>query len=180
GMKRILSIAVMTGLLITAVSQQAVAEPTGGWTEKTVAEREFTHKGQPRRYSLLHVRGHPREGSEEMYDIDITVSDTVTRTVPVRTFGFFDQEFEVSALEVPPSTTKIRVRVAGRYDASQPGLCITETAEGCALKIPTDPNWFNSPDSSQASLVITVTAMKDDAELVNETIELPYLGQLTG
>jgi hypothetical protein len=177
-MSKLLRLGLTIVLFSLSFGYEAAAEPTGGWSERTIFEKEFTHVTERHR-PILSVRGGPRDHTGEMYDIEITISDTVTRKVSIRTFGIFTEEVEADVVDLPPSTNTVRLRVFSRYDASRPSVCVADTPAGCVLRVPTDPNWVSEPDAEKAAFVVSVVALRDQRVVFERSVEIPYVGQLT-
>lgn len=150
------------------------------WKEITLIDHVVERKIDEQRFPLVRVKGRPRSTDPSMYDVTVGVGQG-QQTFGILTFGLAKHTIEQELVNVPAIATKIRLQVTGRYDESQYRCALDDGAETCYAGVPlSDLGWLTGSDGSRAELVVTVSAEKDGAVLVERSQTVPYAGQVLG
>ncbi len=150
------------------------------WKEITLIDQVVERKIDEQRLPLAGVKGRPRSSDPAMYDVTIGVGQE-KHSFGILTYGLVRRDFELNLVNVPAIATKIRLQVTGRYDSSQYRCALDDGAETCYAGVPMrDLTWLTGGDGSRAELVVTISAEKDGAVLVQRSQTIPYAGQVLG
>lgn len=152
------------------------------WQEKTLHEIDYTRKLEEQRIELLSLRGEPRASDPSMYDLEIRVSRQFPTKLGILTFGLVQERIDFELVHIPESTTTLAVRVTARYDSAQT-KCVADQGDGseCAAYTPvSDPQAFASQDGMGSHLAIEILATRNANVLVEQTVLIPFAGQIGG
>ena len=151
------------------------------WRSQTLSEYNYHRESDEVRIPVLGVKAAPREKDTAMYDVQIRLSDRQPTKVGVLTFGLVTQKVEAELLNIPASTTDVRVTVSSRYDSDQYTCGVDNGEDACHAGTPlSDLDWLTSGKGSRAELVITLRAERNGDVLQERSLTVPYAGQPTG
>ncbi len=169
--------------LSTTTKKQGLADVSfrmSSWKEITLVDHVVERKIDEQRFPLVRVKGGPRSNDPSMYDISIGVGQQ-QHSFGVLTYGLVRQTVDRELVTIPAIATKIRLHVTGRYDSSQYRCALDDGGQTCYAGVPLrDPSWLTRGGGSRAELVVTISAEKDGAVLVERSQAIPYAGQALG
>lgn len=152
------------------------------WQEETLHEISYTRQSEEQRVELLSVRGAPRASDPSIYDVEIGISQQTPIKRGILTFGVVQERIEAELIRIPASTTTVDMSVVARYDSTQP-RCLTDEGDGsdCTAHAPlSDPGTFVSEDGMGSHVAIRVVATRNGDVLVEQTLLIPFAGQVAG
>lgn len=151
------------------------------WKEVSIFEHTYEREAEEQHIPVVKVSGAPREANPSMYDLTLTMGQQTPTTVGLMTFGLVTQKIEQELLRIPASSTRVTLKIIGRYDSSQYTCAADDGNGGCYAGSPlNDLGWLSGGEGSRAELVVSLLAERNGEVVAHRTQALPYAGQVFG